>query len=229
MINWDSIDTVLLDMDGTLLDLHFDNYFWQRYVPRRYAESTGLAHDEALDYVHAQLDAHLGTLNWYCLDFWSRHLDMDMAALKREIRHHIALRPGAETFLQAVRASGRQVVMVTNAHPDALAIKAECTGIDRHFHGLHTSHDFGHAKEEAAFWDALAAERPFDPARSLLVDDSLKVLHAARDYGIAENWSILHPDSSLPPREHTEPFPAIADFDAVLPHPADSQPDKAGA
>ena len=25
---WRDIDTVLLDMDGTLLDLHYDNHFW---------------------------------------------------------------------------------------------------------------------------------------------------------------------------------------------------------
>ena len=30
MINWQQIDTVFLDMDGTLLDLHFDNYLLAR-------------------------------------------------------------------------------------------------------------------------------------------------------------------------------------------------------
>ena len=32
-LDWTSIDTVLLDMDGTLLDLRFDNWFWQEHVP----------------------------------------------------------------------------------------------------------------------------------------------------------------------------------------------------
>lgn len=32
-IAWQEVDTVLLDMDGTLLDLAFDNYFWQTLVP----------------------------------------------------------------------------------------------------------------------------------------------------------------------------------------------------
>lgn len=219
MINWDSIDTVLLDMDGVLLDLSFDNFFWQRYLPRRYAQAHGLSHEEAVEHVHARLDAHLGTLNWYCLDFWSRELNLDIAGLKREVAHHIAPRPGAETFLQTLRASGRQLIMVTNCHPDALALKSECTGINHWFHGLHSSHDFGRAKEEPGFWEALRARRSFDPEAALLVDDSLKVLHAARDFGIAQNWSILHPDSSVPPRAHTKPFPAIGAFSDILPEP----------
>ena len=40
MIDWNAINTVLLDMDGTILDLHFDNYFWKEYVPQKYAEKT---------------------------------------------------------------------------------------------------------------------------------------------------------------------------------------------
>ena len=42
MLDWSRIDTVLLDMDGTLLDLNFDNYFWQKHLPLRYAEARGL-------------------------------------------------------------------------------------------------------------------------------------------------------------------------------------------
>lgn len=38
MLAWQEIDTVLLDMDGTLIDLHFDNYFWQRLVPERWGQ-----------------------------------------------------------------------------------------------------------------------------------------------------------------------------------------------
>ena len=28
-----NVDLVLLDMDGTLLDLHYDSHFWLDYVP----------------------------------------------------------------------------------------------------------------------------------------------------------------------------------------------------
>ena len=38
------VDTVLLDMDGTLLDLAFDNYFWQKLVPETWGrEKQGYA------------------------------------------------------------------------------------------------------------------------------------------------------------------------------------------
>lgn len=217
MIDWRTIDTVLLDMDGTLLDLYFDNFFWQEYMPRRYAREKGIPEEEALPRIKAWIDHHLGTLNWYCLDFWSSELQLDVAALKREVADRIAVRRGAETFLERLSDSAQRVIMVTNAHPAALALKLERTGIGRYFDLIRSSHEYGVAKEEPGFWDALREEEPFTPASALLVDDSHRVLEAARDYGIGHVWSILQPDSSLPPREDTSPFPAIDDFDLFMP------------
>jgi putative hydrolase of the HAD superfamily len=36
------IDTVLLDMDGTILDLKFDSHFWRELVPTKYAAANAL-------------------------------------------------------------------------------------------------------------------------------------------------------------------------------------------
>ena len=33
--DWSCIEVVCLDMDGTVLDLHFDNLFWLEVLPRR--------------------------------------------------------------------------------------------------------------------------------------------------------------------------------------------------
>jgi GMP/IMP 5'-nucleotidase len=217
MIDWHSVDTVLLDMDGTLLDLEFDNWFWQKHVPECYARQQGLDRTEADRIIHDWITSHLGTLNWYCLDFWTAELGLEIARLKREAGDRIAIRPGADSFLQALKESDKQVIMVTNAHRDALDLKVERTGIDRYFDEIVSSHDYGHAKEAQAFWQHLQRHLPFDPARALLVDDSLPVLHSAQLYGIGQPVSILHPDSSLPRREHTDPFPAIDDFLQVLP------------
>ena len=217
MIDWHSVDTVLLDMDGTLLDLEFDNWFWQKHVPECYARQQGLDRAEADRIIHDWITSHLGTLNWYCLDFWTAELGLEIARLKRQAGDRIAIRPGADTFLQALKESDKQVIMVTNAHRDALDLKVERTGIDRYFDEIVSSHDYGHAKEAQAFWQHLQRHLPFDPARALLVDDSLPVLHSAQLYGIGQPVSILHPDFSLPKRDHTDPFPAIDDFLQVLP------------
>ena len=217
MIDWHDIDTVLLDMDGTLLDLAFDNYFWQDYVPRQYALQKQVTDSEALATLSEWIGRHQGTLNWYCLDFWSDELGLDIAGLKRKVAERIGYRPGAEQFLQSLHDSGRRVIMVTNAHPDALSLKVERTGIDRYFHELVSSHSYRAAKEEQAFWSALQQQHPFQSPRTLLVDDSLPVLSSAQQYGIGHLWSILHPDSSAPARHHTDPFPAIVDFHGVMP------------
>ena len=47
-IAWQEVDTVLLDMDGTLLDLAFDNYFWQTLVPETWGAARGLNLQEAI-------------------------------------------------------------------------------------------------------------------------------------------------------------------------------------
>ncbi|MBF1802455.1 GMP/IMP nucleotidase [Alloalcanivorax profundimaris] len=217
MIDWTDIDTVLLDMDGTLLDLAFDNWFWLRHVPEQYALSRGLAYPEAERLLHGWIASHLGTLNWYCLDFWTRELNLNIAGLKRAAAHRISVRPGAEAFLTALAESPRRVIMVTNAHREGLELKLERTGIDRYFDALVSSHDYGHPKEAQDFWQRLRDQHPFDPERALLVDDSLPVLHSGRRYGLGHLASIRQPDSSLPARADTDPFPAIDDFLRVLP------------
>jgi len=217
MIDWNAIDTVLLDMDGTLLDLRFDNWFWQQHVPEQYAKAHGLPADQAERKLHDWIGRHQGTLNWYCLDFWTSELGLNIAELKRAAADRIAIRPGAEAFLDALAASSRRVVMVTNAHRDALQVKLERTGIERYFDALVSSHDYGHAKEHQPFWRNLREAHPFDPARTLLVDDSLPVLHSGRRFGGGHLVSVRRPDFSLPERDDTRPFQAIDDFLRVLP------------
>lgn len=215
MIDWSRVDTVLIDMDGTLLDLHFDNHFWLEHLPGRYAELHGLPHEEARDVLVSRFAAKAGTLDWYCVDYWSRALALDIAALKREVKQRIAVLPHALDFLDAVRRSGRKTFLVTNAHHKSLALKLECTGLDLHLDGLHSTHSYGMPKEDPAFWPALRAALDFEPARSLLIDDSLAVLRTARDYGL-QVLAIARPDSRQAARAITE-FDAVAELGELLP------------
>ncbi|MEW5967554.1 MAG: GMP/IMP nucleotidase [Pseudomonadota bacterium] len=216
MIAWPQIDTVFLDMDGTLLDLHFDNHFWREHMPRRYAECHGLDEAIARERLAQHYDRHAGTLNWYCIDFWSSELALDVVQLKEEVVHLIAVRPDVPAFLQALRASGRRVVMVTNAHPKSLGLKMRETRIDAWFDALISSHRLGLPKEHPDFWAALQTIEPYDPQRTLFVDDSLPVLESAKAYGIAHLLAVCNPDSRQPHKD-SGPFRGITSFAEVMP------------
>lgn len=211
ILDWDSIETVLLDMDGTLLDLHFDNYFWQEYLPACWARKQALDLEAAYAILEPRFRTLEGTLSWYCLDFWTRELGLDVLALKDDVQHKIRLRPHAEVLLETLALLGKQCVLVTNAHHAVLEYKLVRTGIDRYFHSIHTAHSYGQPKEAPGFWNALEQQLVFDRRQALLIDDNLHVLKTARDYGIGHLLAITQPDSCMPPR-HIEEFAAVEDF-----------------
>jgi putative hydrolase of the HAD superfamily len=213
---WKEIATVLLDMDGTLLDLHYDNHFWQVYVPAKFAEKHGLPEAEARAECFRRYDEQAGTLNWYCVDYWTEQLQLDIVQLKEELSHLISVHPDVPEFLTEARAAGKRVVLVTNAHHKALSLKMQRTGLSVHFDAIHSSHSFGQAKESPLFWQALRRVEPFDPGSTLLVDDSLPVLRAARDHGVAHLLAIYRPDTRQPDRDVGE-FWAIRRFRDIMP------------
>ena len=206
--HWSDIDHVLLDLDGTLLDLDFDNHFWQQLVPRVWGECRGLELAAAQAMLQPRFAACMGTLSWYSTEYWSRELGLDIAALKRQDAHRIRWLPGAREFLAAARARGKRLVLLTNAHPQALAIKHERTGVLDHFDASFSSHDLGAPKEDPRFWQSLREYEPYDAGRSLFVDDSASVLRAARDAGIGLIRAIRRPDSVRAPHRHEE-FTAV--------------------
>lgn len=216
MINWNCIDTVLLDMDGTLLDLHFDNYFWLQYLPTAYAREHGLSEEVSTARLDEAFNIDQSTLNWYCLDYWSEQLGLDIPALKRELQHMVAARPFAVEFLTQLHRSHRDVVMVTNAHRKTLDIKMNNVDITGWFDRLVVSHELDAPKEQQAFWHRLQELHPFDPARTLLIDDTERVLESARTYGIAHLLTLLQPDSKRQKRIDTQ-FPGIHHFDEIMP------------
>lgn len=216
MIDWQKIDTVLLDMDGTLLDLHFDNYFWLTHLPKRYAEFHGTSEEQAQRDLYENIKRYEGTLQWYCLDHWSDLVKMDITHLKREISHKIQLRPHAERFLKALKAMNKKAVLITNAHPDGLSLKLDVTEIDRWLDIVISSHEFQTPKEDLAFWGHLQKREAFDLERSVFIDDTVRVLRSAKAFGIENLICINQPDSQKPPVASGE-FIDICDFDEIMP------------
>jgi len=189
-------DILMLDMDGTLLDLAFDTYMWLQHIPGAYASAKDIEFSEARQRLYEHYLRLQGKLDWYCLDHWSERLDLDILGLHREQRDRIGWLQGAEEFLQRVSDSGLRVIMTTNSHRDTLQLKAEMTGVDQYFDAIYTAHDFGFPKEEQPFWEALARAEDFDPARAMFVDDTETVLASAKRYGVGHLRHITRPDSS---------------------------------
>ncbi|AOZ13178.1 GMP/IMP nucleotidase [Pseudomonas lundensis] len=212
---WRDIDTVLLDMDGTLLDLHYDNHFWLEHLPQRYAELHGISRAMAELELMPLFERNAGQLKWYCLDFWSAELKIPVRELKLETADLIALRPDADTFLAAIKKAGKRVILITNAHRDSLSLKLERIELAPYFERLISSHDYGFPKESPQFWDALHADTGFDPARSLFIDDTLPILRSARDYGVRHLLAVKQPDSKKGPKD-TEEFAALGDYRDLL-------------
>lgn len=215
-IPWQEIDTVLLDMDGTLLDLHFDNYFWLTHLPARYAEAHQVPLEEASRKLAAYIKAHEGTLKWYCLLHWSESLDMDIRALKEEVKHKIQIRPFVGEFLQRLQRLNKRLVLITNAHPQSLDLKLEITRIDQWLDMVISSHQLQYPKEEQEFWRQLQVQEAFDPDRTLFIDDTERILESARTFGIRHVLGIHQPDSQRQ-RPNISRFPAIDHFDEIMP------------
>jgi putative hydrolase of the HAD superfamily len=214
--DWNNIDTVLLDMDGTLLDKYFDDHFWEEYVPSQYAIKNGISDEEAKEDLMPRFRSMEETLDWANLDFWSHQLDLDVPALKRQVQHLIAIHPNVVEFLEKVKAVGKEIYMVTNAHGKTLDLKMERTELADRFDGIITSHEIGMPKEEPAFWESLKKVIPFDAERTLLGEDTEAVLRSASLYGIRYLVFVANSSSAKPPKD-SDSYYSIQNFGEIAP------------
>ncbi len=216
IIDWCDIDTVLLDMDGTLLDRHFDDHFWLEHVPKRWAAKHKVSLQVAKEQLHALFRSQERTLNWTDLDYWSDRLGLDIPLLKLEVEHLIAVHPGVVEFLAYCRQHRKQLWLITNAHSKTLAIKMKKTRIGHWFDGAVSAHQVGLPKEDNCFWGELQRFVKYDPHRTLLGEDSETNLQTARSYGIRYLFYISHYSSACSPVP-SEEFATIDYFNRLIP------------
>ncbi|HAB77372.1 MAG TPA: haloacid dehalogenase [Gammaproteobacteria bacterium] len=214
-IDWRSIDDVLLDMDGTLLDLHYDATFWLNNVHSIVANLTGEPEHVIQERFHRELKKHEGTLAWYCTDYWADFFGIDLIEAKQQLAHLIRFRPHAEQFLNVLNSLPLRTLIATNAHPDVIQLKLNVVPLEDMVDGIVSSHQYGVAKEHPDFWRALFDEYAINPDRALFMDDSSKVLDAADRAGVREVVEIRHPNLSEPPRSTWKQ--GIDDFDVLFP------------
>ena len=216
MLNWQEIDTILFDMDGTLLDLHFDTYYWLTLIPEKLAQKHQISTQQALQIMQQKYASVEGQIQWYCLDYWQRELDLPIVELKQEIKHLIRIRDDVPELLNALKQAGKQLVLLTNAHPDSLSLKIEQTAFDVHLDKLISTHQFGVSKESQQLWQQVEKELGFDKNRTLFVDDSLPVLDAAKQFGIKHLLAVANPDSTQAIRQIKQ-YNSIEDYRTLLP------------
>ncbi|MFZ5765907.1 MAG: HAD family hydrolase [Thermodesulfobacteriota bacterium] len=214
-INWKNIETVLLDMDGTLLDRHFDDYFWEEHVPEIYARENNINFWQAYEELMAKYKSHEGSLKWTDIDYWSSELGLDIADMKRRLHHLIQVHPYVIDFLEYCREMGKKIYLVTNAHSRTISIKMAKTEIESHFDKIVCSEEVGIAKENPQFWRKLHDFIDFDKNTTMLADDNEKVLASAATYGIRALIYVAK-SSSTRPVVYSRRFPSIIFFKELM-------------
>ncbi|SUC10721.1 protein YrfG [Pasteurella canis] len=214
-INWHQIDTVILDLDGTLIDLYFDHYFWKQLVPQAYAAKFSLPFEQSQQVLKQRYDAIEHSKDWYCLDFWAKQLDLPLRELYQSHGPELKVRSDVVPFLQVVKQMGKHVVLLTDSNVFSLEAKLKFCDFVPHFDLLLSSHQFGAPKIEQALWQNLQKQHYFEPMRTLFIDDTEKVLDSAKQFGIAYTIGVENPDSTLP-YKHFERHFSVKDYRTLV-------------
>ncbi|MTD37312.1 GMP/IMP nucleotidase [Erwinia sp. CPCC 100877] len=217
---WQEIDTILLDMDGTLLDLAFDRHFWLTLVPETLSRTRGISPTQARILLDQEYQAVQHTLNWYCLDYWSERLDLDIRGMTSEMGPNAALREDTVPFLNWLQTQNKYRILLTNAHPHNLAVKLRHTGLDQHLDLLLSTHTFGYPKEDRRLWQAVVEHTGIDVQRTLFIDDSEPILDAAARFGIRFCLGVGKPDSGMVEKRYAR-HPALNDYRHLIPQPSE--------
>ena len=119
-LDWHTIDTVLLDMDGTLLDLYYDNHFWREHVPMRFAEKQKISLDQAKQLISGhRIEPEVGA-------FYN-------GVVKRiiEIGAFVEIMPGTDGLLHISEISKDRIRAVEDVLTEGDEVVVKCIKVDR--------------------------------------------------------------------------------------------------
>ena len=218
-VKWSAIETVLLDMDGTLLDLHYDNHFWMEFLPGLYARENDISVEDSRAELTGKFRKSQGTLRFYCVEHWSEALGLDIVALKKQQTERIAYLPFAKQFLGALNKLDDRpgIAIATNAHREVFEVKNAKLNLRDFVDEVFCANELEAPKESAEYWHRLRELFPFNPETTLFVDDNQAVLAAATEFGIANLVMPLQPDTRKPPQNNHGGFTAISSLEEIIP------------
>ena len=102
-MKWNSIETFFLDMDGTILDLAYDDYFWHYHIPALHATKNKITFNAAKLEFEERYKKRKNTIQWYSLDFWSNELDIKLNEELIKTKDKIKVLPGVKEFLNQLK------------------------------------------------------------------------------------------------------------------------------
>ena len=184
-------------------------------MPKIFAETHKIAAEEARIELLQRYKQVESTLQWCDLDYWSKQLGLDIPELKCKVDHLIKVHPYVIDFLGYAKSIDKDVHLVTNAHSKTLEIKMRKTALGSHFDRIVCAEEIGYAKEQPEFWEKLEAHLGYNKNRTLLADDTAKVLHSANQYGMGFLVFVARPSSRIPVKFSPD-YPSITYFNELI-------------
>lgn len=215
-IKWSEIDTVLLDMDGTLFDRHYEDYFWEVEIPKQYAIKTGMTFKEAKALVMELYFKQEKSLNWSNVEYWEKELGLELWNLRFQLKHLVKLHPHTLRFLRFLKKQNKKIYLVTASPQRDIEFKLGHSKIFEFFDGVCTAHEFNLPKQDILFWKKLQKKLKYSCNRTLFVDDKEDMINAAELSGI--KWIIFKSkfSSKLPPKIPKKML-YVHHFDDIIP------------
>lgn len=214
-----TLPIIMFDMDGTLLDLAFDDLIWNQQLPIRHAHTHQIPLEQSQEILSKFYQQYKHTLAWYSSKYWTEKVGVDVLQLQYDHHDRIKTRPGCIELLDQLQAQGYRCWLVTNADVASLTLKLKLMQLETYFEVIVSSEQLAHAKEEQGFWQLLQQQHPFNPKNVVFVDDTAPVLDAAKKFGISHLVTIIQPSSLQTARlaENLD-YPAIQALTELLPY-----------
>lgn len=176
----------LIDLDGVILDTSYDNYFWQKHIPRVYAKNKDIDDKDAIKVTHSLFNYKKNTKDWYDVIYWSNILDIDIISEKKKSENMslIKLNEGSLDILERLKDMNKKLFLITNAHRLTLEVKLSKFDLSKYFTDLVCSHELGYVKEDIQFWHLLRNRLKIDYNDSVLIEDTFDNIISAHHAGI---------------------------------------------
>ncbi len=167
-------EIISFDMDGTLVESGYTDWVWHHGIPSLYAKKTGLAFEEAQDFVMKEYrKVGEAAIEWYDIRYWFHlfQLEMGWKALMKRYRDKIHVYPDVNPLLDRLR--GRfGLVLTSNAGREFIDVEMEVTSLGRYFDRIFSAtSDFQEVKKTSHFYERICEILKIQPAEMVHVGD----------------------------------------------------------